>query len=305
MKTFKEKFKYAIRPYLLICIASTIVADIAYYFLFIENTSNYNELVTNMLIPVCFAALVQLIILLPFINRFVMPPKQNRFGVNFLSFMLLCAPVVISIPLAEKVTAEIVTVNKVSEIIPSDNQYYYSLKNTELNLNRIGESFWTESKSRKNRGSYTELNVVFAAPVNENGTNNLRYWITKSYSQDEKSKSVPTAEFDNFRIRSLDDFNSEKTTKDIVYLEKIPEKWVGNHTLEAINDIMYNSTITNFVVLNPHYKSLADEIQLQVLFLVFAFIVIISLWSLTIWKMELKQDSASGSSTKNWRTRKD
>lgn len=280
-----------------------IVADVAFYFLFVAQPSGYSMVVTNMLVPICFAALVQLAVLLPFSYKFTFPPKQNRFGVNFFSFMLLCAPILVSLPLVRKVTAKVITVNNVSEISAQSNDNYYVIKEFSVNLHYMGENSWTERRHRKHGKDYIEMNMRLAAPVTENGKSNFGYWISCSYSHNTKNAVVNAVEFNDFRAKSLNDFKSAHSIQDIVYLEKTPQRWMGEHTLEAINDIMYNTDKKSFVVLEPHYKSLGQEIRVQSLFLLLAFAVNIIIGCLIIGSAKLEKPLPKAAAKQSWTSR--
>lgn len=302
MKTFKEKFRYTFLPFICVTFITTLVFDAVYYFLVVVPQPDYSEQVTTFVIPACFAAVVQLIVMLPFINKFTLAPRQNRFGINFVSFMLLCAPLMISGPLIRKLSAEVIPVNEVSEINPASKDYCFTVKDFSIDTGRVGEEYWTERHHRKNRGDYTQLNLILAAPVkNKEGNNyNSTYWLCRDYSHDEKHINVPAGDYDNFMARSRNGFKSAGTVKDIKYLEKISARQTGSHTLGAINDIMYRAQATKFVVLKPHYKSLADETALQAFFLFLAFFITILFWGLISWQFALKKQPAK----QNWVSRR-
>jgi uncharacterized membrane protein len=63
---------------------------------------------------------------------------------------------------------------------------------------------------------------------------------------------------------------------------------------------MYNSDITDFVVLKPHYSSLAQETNKQGLFLFVTFMSIIFFWGVMTWGMKLKQNPAQATSKQDW-----
>lgn len=291
LNTFKEKLHQAILPHLMITIAATIVFDILYYFMFVANTPWISKINANFLVPIAYAAIIQLTILLPFINKFELAPKQNRFSINVLSMIVVCVPVIVSVPLVSKLSSKVIRVENVYDITNTTKGNCFHIKNIALDTGLIGESFWTESKKPKNSRRYTELNIVLAAPITDGRvqSNKSIHWLYRSYSRREKSTAIPEGEIEDFKAECYTNFKSGSTVGEMVYAERIPENWIGNHTHEAINDRMYDQNASSFIVFEPHYKTLAAETLRQALFLLLAFAGSGLFWSISIWSAKRKK----------------
>ncbi|WP_116787479.1 hypothetical protein [Flavobacterium psychrotrophum] len=291
MKTAKEKLRLLILPYLIITLITTLLLDIIYYVIFAGREPLYSRVVTNLLIPAFYVLAINFVIIFPFLNKFRLYKKQNRFGVTFLSFFMMCLPVLLSLPLVNLLTSNIKQVKNVSEIGYSSSQWCFKIASFDIDRQHIGEDFWTERKHRKHGKDYTELNMVLAAPIIENGgNNNFRYWLYRTYSRKEKNMNVNKSEFNDFRTESYANFKSAFNIKDITYVRKISKKWVTDHTYEAINDVMYRADAKNIIVLEPHYKSLQSEIALQCLFFFLGLAGCLLIWTMIIWQSKLKPD---------------
>ena len=307
MTIFKEKLKYAILPHFLVVLAATIIFDVAYYFLFIHTPSSFSKGATNIFIPLCFALLVQLITLLPFINKFSLPPKTSRFSLNFFSLIIICAPLLLSLPLMRLLFSQVITVEKVSDITSSPKGDCFYIKNTATDATRVGESFWTEEKKPKHGKRYTQLKMVLAAPFIDGiakGHNSI-YWYYLEYSRNESSTEIAEGEIEDFKAKCYADFKSVNTLNNMVYAEYIREDWADERVLEAINDVMYNTYINHFIILKPHYKSLTAETLLHALYLLAAFAGGFLLWGIMIWKATLKEQPITNDDTsQNWMSKK-
>jgi hypothetical protein len=303
MKTFESEYTLLLRPYLRIVLASAFIVSIIYYFLCSYNSPYYSFTVSNYALPILFALLVQLTVVLPFTNTFSLPKKQNRFGLNFLLFIMLCLPMVASVAVARILSNKVVTVSDVSEIDPDSNERFFKITDFNIARNRVGENFWTQRNHRKHGKDYLSLHLELAAPVQEkHGTkNNFTYWFCMNYKRNKNDVYLKPGEIEDFRKKSLEKFRLPRTVNDVVFLEKIPQKWVTNKKLEAINDIMYRSSKNNFVILEPFYTSRSEQIIVRCLIFIVAFCINIGVFCSLMWKTT-KLKNRSGNA--NWTTKK-
>jgi len=303
METFKEKFTLLLRPYLIIVLSSILVLNVIYYFLCIYNSPLYSFPVSNYLLPVLFALVVQLIVVLPFTNTFSLPKKHNRFGLNFLLFIMLSLPMMASVAVVRILSNNVITVNSVSEIDPASNERFFKVIDFDIARDRVGENFWTKRNHKKHGKDYLSLHLELAAPVQEkHGTKtNFNYWFCMNYKRSKNNMHLAPDEIDDFKKESLEEFGWPNTLDNIKFLEKTPQNWITDTKLEAINDIMYRSGKTNFVVLEPSYSSRAEKILIRFLILIVAFSVNISVFNLLMWKtIKLKKNLGNS----NWTTKK-
>lgn len=303
MKTFKAKYSLLLQPYIIIVLLSVLILDIIYYFLCIYNTPLYSFPVSNYLVPVLYAFVVQLIIVLPFTNAFSLPKKHHRFGLNLFLFIMLCLPMLASVAVVRMLSSKIITVNTISEVNPASNERFFKITDFNIAQDRVGENFWTHRNHKKHGKDYLSLHLELAAPVQEkHGTkNNFTYWFCMDYKRTKNNMLLEPGEIEDFKKESLEEFRRPSTINDVAFIEKIPKKWVTDAKLEAINDIMYRSGKTNFVILEPSYRSLNEKIIFRCLLFIGAFFINIGAFTLIMWKTNKVQKLPAGG---NWMTKK-
>jgi hypothetical protein len=223
-------------PYIIISAVSILIFDIVYYFFFIQQKPLYSISVCNILIPACFALAVHLLFVLPLTLRVNFHGKNNRFVANLLPLMMLSFSIVISVFLVRDLTAEVKTVNSVTEIDPQSNGRYFKIAAFDIDRTKVGASFWITKHTRKHRPSQIVLNLSLAAPVKINSTPDEPsiYWFCEDYDYNTKKTVIVDSDKDDFNFNTYKDFLSPKTINNVIYLERVPKNWVDSHDILAV-----------------------------------------------------------------------
>ena len=292
MSKFTYKIKQTVIPFIKICILSMLFFDIVYFMLFVLHPPSYREGDTNFLIPICYGLIIQLLVLRRFINKFNLP--SNAFMVNMISYILLCAQILVSLPLVRQIGNFVTEVDNAYEITATSNHRSFAIKDFDIDKTKIGETLWISRESRKYGGPYSRLNLVLAAPVITNDRNDkkrLTYWYCREYSWNMKTTKVDRSDIDSFWDTSIANFTSSNTINKVVYFEKLPYKWINDYQLTAIDDITKDKQASELVVLEPQFRSHTTRILWQIVFLLIAIMVSILMWGLNMFKAEPKNNN--------------
>lgn len=172
-----HRLKKIFLPYITINILAIIIFDILYYQNFVMREPKHDFGHAEINLPLLYLIAVNTIVTLWLLRNFDTPKKGKPVILFFLFYIFSIFPLLLSLPLVRQITQALVTVNSVNDIKDTEIQLY-RIKDFYVDTTKIGESYsFTKESGRYGRKFYG-LRVVFAAPINQIGTNgnNFTHW---------------------------------------------------------------------------------------------------------------------------------
>jgi hypothetical protein len=267
--TKADRLRKIFLPYFIINILAIIVYNIFYYSNFVLYEPSFDSTFINISLPLLYMIVLNVIVTFWFLKNFITPKKGNPFYLFFLFYTFSVLPLLTSIPLIREAVQSIVTVNNLSDIKDTDNQYHYKIKDYYIDITKTGEACYFTNESSRHGRKYYSMTAGFATPMIQlnNNNNNFVYWYIRNYYENTDNTKVSIDFIKIYREKCRVDFITTLKPERIVYFEKIPTERVKEATIQAIKDSS-NRSNKPFIILVPHYETLDTEVFKQALIVI-------------------------------------